>query len=714
MDMIHAANEATRRRANGEDMGAPPIPTMASKRRYDTSQPLVPRTLAPSTDGLDVEQSPTLQSAVPAHVSPPQFAAQTRFPLSQSNRALPASAPGQPQEGHGASQGSPSRSAHGPGPRMGFFLDDRSHPQQPPPLHTITQSALLPDDQRIQTPIERIKTEYEPNPSRPLFTQQNADRDRERDRAQRDRDHDREREMLIQQQQQQQLRDSHFAQMRAKEDAEAQKLLDRQANPYARGQQPNPFHGLGSQQPSMLQNRHISSEPGRQEQRGPWGAPVSTAASGARTVVDLTAQPTTSKYDPLPRSGRPVSPVPRVAQVSQPAQPSSRPQAAPEPSKRVNIMSMLNPEPEEDRPRKRESEQSAPPSASTPGQQYRGLPNTNSEPSTASREHNEIPRSFSRPSFHSAHQTPNSSLSTPISESAPRDPLSSIHRDSWQSRQSFQQQSQQTHPVGSPHTQQQHTPQMHETRQTMFNRDYRTQAFSSLNQQPRANPSPPPPGGAFPHSRTPSFSQQQHGQHPAGTSSAAPGPSLNLRNNPYAHKEPSSGHSSHLSGSQVPPASARNDLAHGANQFTIAQMQSQRDARFDRFREREAEPGARERDPGPAQPPRFGQHTPPGTQHRYPPPERTGHTPLQHLGYAPPEGQPPRLADQRAMEYHQELLRRDQERARQREERLLQEARHAQEIQEQAQKRAQDDDLRRRQMEQQQWRSHADRYGPGR
>jgi hypothetical protein len=406
-------------------------------------------------------------------------------------------------------------------------------------------------------------------------------------------------------------------------------------------------------------------------------------------------------------------------------------------------MSMLNPEPEEERPKKRDVEQSTTASSGTPVQQYR-MPH--SETTTTPREaFGEIPRPFSRPSFGAQQTTPTSALSTPITESGPRDSVS--HRDSWPGRQVQYQQAhaQQNHPghqhqIGSPHAQQQQQHQvLPESRQGMFNRDYRTTAFSSLNHQPRHNASPPPIPG-YPHSRTPSFShqqqhqqqQQQQNQHPTPPSSGAsvqPGPASSLRANPYAHKESPSGPPPHSTSGQIPQT--RSEIGPGANQY-MTHLQNQREAHFDRFRERENElsmrDSIRERVDLSAisQLQRFGPHTPPANQSRYPPPERSGHTPLNHLGYAPPTGQAPQPHDQRNLEYQQELARREQERTRSRDERMQDEARRIHQLQADraAHERAQEDEnIRRRQHEQQQqqqhqqpphgqWRSVADRYMP--
>jgi serine/arginine repetitive matrix protein 2 len=769
MDMIQDANDATRRRNLGEDMGPPPAPTQAAKRRYDTSQPPVPRTLAPNTDVIDLDQSPTLQPAMPVHASPPQFAAPNRFPpLSQPSRQTSSSGvPGSVHDIHGSTPAMLPRTSHSSGPRMGFFTDEprttalahNSSHHQPAQQQKSVQPAVLQDDSRIAKPIERIKTEYEPSPSRTIFAQLPSQLAAEREREHRDRDREhererererervereREREMILQQQRE---RNDHFARIQAKEDARAQLQLEQQEHLYSRQSHQNPFQSTGSHQPAAL-HRLNGPDPMRLEQRPPsgaqYGVPQGHVANALRGVVEGSSSQLQPRYDqshrsirpPSPPTGtRPAQPAAPSRQANQPPNPGPPPATRPEPSKRVNIMSMLNPEPEEERPKKRDVEQSVPASSGTPVQQYR-MPH--SEATTTPREaFGDIARPYSRPSFGGQQTTPTSTLSTPITESGSRDSLPSVgHRDNRPGRQAQypqthaqQSHSGHQHQIRSPHAQQQQQHQAPpETRQGMFNRDYRAPAFSSLNQQSRHNPSPPPMS-AYPHSRTPSFShqsQQQQNQHPTPPASGAPaqpGPASNLRANPYAHKEPSSGPPSHSANAQMPQA--RSEVSQGPNQY-LAHLQNQHEARFDRFRERESDlsmrDNIRERSDlsALAQIQRYNQHTPPANQPRYPPPERTGHTPLNHLGYAPPAGQAPQPADQRTLEYQQEIARREQERTRQREERMVEEARRIHQLQ--ADRAAQEEDiLRRQQHEQQQqqqqpphshpqWRSAAERY----
>ncbi|KAK7512432.1 uncharacterized protein IWZ02DRAFT_86308 [Phyllosticta citriasiana] len=80
-DLVEIAHTADERRKRGEDMGPPPPPTASTKRRDYTSQPPVPRTLAPTpSDAIDDSRSPTKQPEVPPQTSSPHPQAIPRFP----------------------------------------------------------------------------------------------------------------------------------------------------------------------------------------------------------------------------------------------------------------------------------------------------------------------------------------------------------------------------------------------------------------------------------------------------------------------------------------------------------------------------------------------------------------------------------------------------------------------------------------------------------
>ncbi|KAF2404258.1 hypothetical protein EJ06DRAFT_526341 [Trichodelitschia bisporula] len=362
----------------------------------------------------------------------------------------------------------------------------------------------------------------------------------------------------------------------------------------------------------------------------PFGAPPPSAPIGQRgptsQMVDMarhgSPQSHVSAFGPPSRIPRHASPVPPTP-VQQPAPPQPPP-----PTKRVNIMSMLNPaEPEEDRPRKRDPEPQPPHGHSTPASMHRKVPGS-ADLTPTSREFSEIKRpdsraSYPRQAYHS--HTPTSSLSTPINEQppqpqgpqGPREQLAP--RDIWQSRAigpSMQQAQMASHippHMGSPH----HAPHPGpETRPPMHYR-----GLSGLDHPAqRAVPSPPPAPYQT-HSRVPSYGQQQHPsgpQHAAQHSASYPGPQphatphaqpqaparstqtppvrpMDLRPNPYGSIDPPSSSVSlpgrHYAATSHPGAPhARNEFAHTQNAYPLAgHAERKREGQMDRFREREEE-----------------------------------------------------------------------------------------------------------------------------
>ncbi|KAJ4353075.1 hypothetical protein N0V95_003670 [Ascochyta clinopodiicola] len=148
-ELEQAAKDADARRERGDDLGPPPTPTPAPKRRYESTQSVLPRNLAPA----EQNQSPLLSHANLSRNSPPQSAHSTIFlpqaaagqvkPLMPSSSAfspLPetplASVPSMPQHHSPPAQLSRSQpqhhlqhnmtqhKSHHNGPRAGYFSED--------------------------------------------------------------------------------------------------------------------------------------------------------------------------------------------------------------------------------------------------------------------------------------------------------------------------------------------------------------------------------------------------------------------------------------------------------------------------------------------------------------------------------------------------------------------------------------------------------------
>ena len=140
-----------------------------------------------------------------------------------------------------------------------------------------------------------------------------------------------------------------------------------------------------------------------------------------------------------------------------------------------------------------------------------------------------------------------------------------------------------------------------------------------------------------------------------------------------------------------------------AEAFDLMAMRDRDRARQEREREALAVAAAREREYAEhmAQQQRFGHHTPPVSQPRFPPPQavpdRTTTTPLTHGGYP---SQRDLHAQQQAMsqrqyEFEEEQRRRDFERERSRQSRIHQAADDANRVQLEAARRAQEQVYRR-------------------
>ncbi|KAL1616204.1 hypothetical protein SLS54_008497 [Diplodia seriata] len=129
-ELVEIAQAADDRRSRGEDIGPPPPPTASTKRRYDTTQPAIPRTLAPTpAEIVDIKQSPPAAD-LPARTASPHVQTGSRFPpLAQASPALSASTPPTSiiastsvpaPSSHASAYGKPAQHEM-PGPRRGFF-----------------------------------------------------------------------------------------------------------------------------------------------------------------------------------------------------------------------------------------------------------------------------------------------------------------------------------------------------------------------------------------------------------------------------------------------------------------------------------------------------------------------------------------------------------------------------------------------------------------
>lgn len=187
-ELVEIASTADERRKRGEDIGPPPPPTASTKRRYDTTQPAIPRTLAPTPAEAEVKQSPPAAD-LPARTASPHVQPGSRFaPLAQASPAMPASTPptsviastSVPAPSHHAPvYGKPPQQHEMPGPRRGFFSqreiqraahvqpEARQPPTEPPRdvhaehHHRRQYSQGMPGPQQMDPRFVRVSTEHD-------------------------------------------------------------------------------------------------------------------------------------------------------------------------------------------------------------------------------------------------------------------------------------------------------------------------------------------------------------------------------------------------------------------------------------------------------------------------------------------------------------------------------------------------------------------------
>ncbi|KIW09564.1 uncharacterized protein PV09_00437 [Verruconis gallopava] len=698
-ELIRIVNEVTQRRSRGEDMGPPPMPPQAPNRhgRYEVPSATLPRNLAPSNEVAESDQSTSVPVTVSYGMSPP-FGPRPNIPQ-QVQRNTPAQAT--------------NASGHRPrqvGPILGFFGDDVRTSQ--PQSNTIRPLIAPPEEPQGQRAPERIKTEFRPvEHDRELLGRQERERERERERIEREYEDIRRRQVEI---------GARNAQIAA-ERREQERVY----------QHPGPS---GHTSQTSIHSIPVAPEHGRHDSRQhvfPPQMPAAAVHTTRNVIVDLTgpqAAPMAGQSERRPQSPPRHHALPPLAQQPQappPAAPSPTPPSAAskEAPRRSNLMSLLNVEPEPEKP-KAQARVAEPVIPAVAPYRISATMQSETAQTAATARDAMADRPYSRPTYPPTGLSA-SSLSTPTNESGGRESLPPMaHRDSWSSRQAshFPQ-------TNSPGLHAQHVAHSQERAPLFSNRDYRSTAFGALNGPNRAQPSPPPASTPFgQHSRTPSYSHPAH-QTPTSSVPVAPAvPPPALHAGHYGQREPlAPGHSPHLGPQHHPPSNTRPEF--GIHQ----RLQEQpREALFDRLRERERDrehfdyAAARERDQREreqalrereyqeqmAHQQRYGHHTPPVNQSRYPPPqavpERSTATPLSHVGYPPPQDHHAQ-AVQRQYDYNQELQRRDFERERSRQNRIQQAAADAEVLQRRARMEAEV----RRVHEQQQYRRPEEQRYPG-
>ncbi|SMQ53569.1 unnamed protein product [Zymoseptoria tritici ST99CH_3D7] len=547
-DLEDAANNANVRRERGEDLGPPPTPTPIVKRKYDNPQQAsTPRAIAPQKDAMDMDEPMSLsQAPMPKHNSPPQFPPKPRYVSSAQGTPVPAPRaipgpmppasnpvippmqnPAHPRGGLG----------HPLGSRLGFLSDARAEPRpsmQPTSAFRMAQET------------SSVPPRSQPPPAQPARTLSNAP------------DHHYMQELHREQEKALRMQ----AQYDDVRDVRMEDRMPRQGVPHTHGspakqQIPAPAGDrksmLEERGPTPPRNAFLGQGMGRM----PAFSPSGMLPMGNAPLSSFGGRP---HYQPSPKLeySRPPS-----AMTSAPPQHPSNPAPstvstpAPEPPKRSNLLSILNSEPEETKPMKRESLVSAPTRVASPAPGP--YPPRSSTPQGLS---NLVPsrrETFGQPTMPQGHfhrgsfgqqgsTTPAPGLKHEHSSgnATPMQQPPQPHKQDWQSRVLGGQGSQSSPP---------NAPLDRDGRAPYFPH-HRSSMMSSMNS--RGNPSPPP--HAMGHSRTSSMNSQQ----PAGSrdqrgAMGGPPPSSHLHNNPYgaSHQPPPF--------SQAPPAQNRAVHSHNSS-----------------------------------------------------------------------------------------------------------------------------------------------------
>ncbi|QIW98516.1 hypothetical protein AMS68_004034 [Peltaster fructicola] len=158
-DLERDALAANARKQRGEDIGAPPVPTPITKRKYD-QPPTAPRSLVQHGDAMDIDDGIGSRASIKQHGSPPQFGMRPQYqPALQADR------------GQSDTSGTPTLAPSVPTrqfqPRMSIFSDPRAEgrsslsaaPSYMPPLGTPTAqpSRPGPDSGYIQSLLDQQK-----------------------------------------------------------------------------------------------------------------------------------------------------------------------------------------------------------------------------------------------------------------------------------------------------------------------------------------------------------------------------------------------------------------------------------------------------------------------------------------------------------------------------------------------------------------------------
>jgi serine/arginine repetitive matrix protein 2 len=572
-DLEEAAKIADVRRERGDNLGPPPTPTPAPKRRYESTQTTLPRQIAPTPE---LQQSPLLSSLALPKTSPPQSAPSARFstitqaPM-QSKPAVPVSgfpvvpdsslvsmpSLSQQQSPPAPPQRTPSQHHHTlsqqhkpqhPGPRAGFFSDEASsRVENRPPSQSSHQPSRSTPQQQVQS-AGRAHDSHQPQPYR-SFSHQERDsltrNDAQQEQEAQHRFQQHARRISQEMHQHRPFGSIGVPPLAPPARSNSIRSPEHRSMSYSHSRHMSQTQPFSQAPPELHSQMHISHSdrqqpPSRSTILTP---PVKEESRNLSSSAMPLAQPQTQLHSQHQ---------PHTQQYSQPPL-QHTPATAPKPAepRKSNLMSLLNDaEPEE--PRRKKPNEQGPVSHTTTPQQHVPIapppPTTQTASGRRGMVYEDLP--YSRPSY--AHQPamPAATANRTI-DLTNEQPLGgrSVARDNWAPRQPF-------HPgQGQPQQPGSHSG----VSQTPFGdsgllRNHRS-VFAQHN-APRHNPSPPPiPTYNSPllQSRTPSISGPPGGpsRHnmPSTTGAHQPRtPSSSaqiLQPNPYTQVEPP--------GATVPP-----------------------------------------------------------------------------------------------------------------------------------------------------------------
>lgn len=578
-DLEQVAKEADIRRERGEQLGPPPTPTPAPKRRYESTQTALPRQIAPTPE---LHKSPLVNPLAIPKTAPPHSVPSSRFstiaqapvqgkplvPVSsfptmpetslasipsmsqQQSPPAPAQRP-QPQHHHSLSQQKPQH----PGPRAGYFSDE-----------VLTRHENRPSSQSSHQPSRMVQPHAQPAVRAPDSHQSQPYRGfglHEREGLIRSK---------IQQEQEAQAQAHHRYQQhsrRVSQEMNHQRSLggipplappvrsnsvvrspEHRSLSYSHSRHPSQAQPL-SQAPPELHSQQLNNMSGAQQM-----PPRSSILTPP--VKEEPRQPPQSAIPQAPAQSQHLMQS-QYGQSPVQSSPAPVPKPAAEPRK-SNLMSLLN-DTETEEPRRKKMNESGPPSHNTtPLQQTPIAPPPPPPPPTSQSQQPRRPYEdpYGRQSYNQQSSLPPASSNRPIDLTNDQTPSARpALRDNWQPRQPFHPshtQGQQQPPLSSAHAGLPQPP-FGDSRMLSNHRS----VFSQHN-TPRHNPSPPPHAvynnSPHMHSRTPSVSgapgqPPRHGI-PSTTASqqasAAGASALVLQPNPYAQVDPP--------GSSAPTSSA--------------------------------------------------------------------------------------------------------------------------------------------------------------